>query len=124
MSRQPKILIVGTQPYNKVVQSRAFDSYFKQFDHANLMQIFSDARTPCKGHCETLIQITDKRLFKRRFNKKIKVSKVFRREELPDYWNEEQSVNRDYKPKKKGPIFRFIRKWIWNKKYFKFSKRF
>lgn len=117
MSRQPKILIVGTQPYNKVVQSRAFDSYFKQFDHANLMQIFSDARTPCKGHCETLIQITDKRLFKRRFNKKIKVSKVFKREELPDHWNEEQSVNRDYKPKKRGPIFRFIRKWIWNKKY-------
>ena len=115
MNKEAKILIVGTQPYNKTIQSRAFDSYFHQFKKANLAQIFSDARTPCKGHCEKLFQITDYRLLKHRFNRKIKTGKIFRYDELPEEWTD-LSV-KTYKPKKRGPIYRFLRKWIWKKKY-------
>lgn len=115
MKRQPRILIIDTQPYNKMVQSRALDSYFHQFDFKNLAQIFSDARTPCKGHCHKLFQITDKRLVKARFNKKNKTGKTFYREDLEDSWT--TMNNSGYKPRHKGPLYRFLRKKIWDKKY-------
>lgn len=115
MDKEAKILIVGTQPYNKTVQSRAFDSYFHQFKKTNLAQIFSDARVPCKGHCDELFQITDYRLLKRRVNSKIKTGRLFRYDELLEEWTD-LSV-KTYKPKNRGPLYRFMRKWIWKKKY-------
>lgn len=115
MNKQPRILIIDTQPYNKMVQSRALESYFHQFDYDNLAQVFSDARTPCKGHCNKLFQITDKRLFKARFSKKIKTGKVFLRDQLENEWKDMGQSS--FKPKHKGPFYRLVRKWIWNKKY-------
>lgn len=98
-----------------MVQSRALESYFHQFNYDNLAQIFSDARTPCKGHCNKLFQITDKRLFKARFSKKIKIGKEYLRDCLDDEWKAMQK--KTFKPKHKGPLYRLLRKWIWNKKY-------
>ena len=46
----PKILIISAQPYNESEQSRTLDSYFHSFPNENLVQIFSDARIPQKGH--------------------------------------------------------------------------
>ena len=82
----PRVLIVGTVPYNKRSTSRAFEAYFHGWEKENLAQVFSNTRTPCKGHCGTLFQITDHRLLKRRFNKKTDTGKIFRYEDLPDEW--------------------------------------
>ena len=82
----PKVLIVGTVPYNKKSTSRAFESYFHGWDRERLAQVFSNTRTPVKGHCGSLYQITDQRLVKRRFDKRIKVGKRYEYEELPDEW--------------------------------------
>lgn len=113
--RQPKILIVDTQPFNKMVQSRALDSYFHQIAKANLMQIFSDARTPVKGQCETLYQITDYSLLKRRFCRRQQVGRLFRYEDLSTEFSNDQGSLK--KPKSKGPVYRFIRNVIWKKTY-------
>lgn len=74
----PKIMIVGTVPYNKRSTSRAFEAYFHNWEKENCAQIFSNTRTPCKGHCGTLFQITDQRMLKRRFDKKEKTGKIFK----------------------------------------------
>jgi len=115
MKREPKILIIDTQPYHKMVQSRALESYFHQFRKENLMQIFSDDRIPCKGQCEYLYQITDYDLLKCRFNKKHKVGKVYSYKDLPLEWN--INAKRIRKPKNRGPLYRFLRKAIWKKSY-------
>ena len=118
--KQPKILIVGTQPYNKTVQSRAFDSYFHFHLPENTAQIFSDGRTPCKGHCGTLYQITDSRLLKARRNK-ADPGIIFQREELPDSWDKE-SGKPSFAPKHKPSLIKLIRKWIWKKKLYQTSQ--
>ncbi|MFR7956175.1 MAG: hypothetical protein ACLU4A_09790 [Collinsella aerofaciens] len=82
----PRVLIVGTVPYNKKSTSRAFESYFHGWDKDCLAQVFSNTRTPVKGHCKYLYQITDQRLVKRRFNKSVQVGKQFNYDELPDEW--------------------------------------
>lgn len=82
----PKVLIVGTVPYNKKSTSRAFESYFHGWERSRLAQVFSNTRTPVKGHCGSLYQITDQRLVKRMFNKRIEVGKRFEYDELPDEW--------------------------------------
>ena len=114
MPNFPKILIVAPQPYNKNEQSRSMESYFHQVDKENLAQIFSDARTPSKGNCATMFQITDVRLVKRRFKKSVETGHVFKWDDLPD--NAEKPIKR-YKPKHKTPLYRFLRKWVWHKKY-------
>ena len=67
-----KILIIGTVPYSKNNQSRAFDTYFKSINSRNLAQIFSDPRKPEFGNCDKLYQITDVTVLKNSFrvNKK------------------------------------------------------
>ena len=57
----PRVMIVGTVPYNTKSTSRAFDAYFHYWEKENLAQIFSNTKKPCKGHCKTLFQITDYR---------------------------------------------------------------
>lgn len=63
-----KILIVGTVPYSKNNQSRAFDTYFNNFDANNLAQIFSNPEKPEIGHCNLLYQITDFMVLKNLFS--------------------------------------------------------
>lgn len=80
----PKVLIVGTVPYNPKATSRAFDAYFQGWRKENLAQIFSNEKKPCKGHCSTLFQITDYRMLQRWLGHKIETGKVFNYDELVD----------------------------------------
>ena len=72
---KPRILIVGTVPYSTKATSRAFASYFTGWPRDKLAQIFSSTKTPPKGHCETLYQITDHRLLRARLIKNCKLKK-------------------------------------------------
>ena len=42
----PRLLIVGTIPYNTKDSSRAFEAYFHNWEKENIAQIFSDPKTP------------------------------------------------------------------------------
>ena len=86
LSGCPRVLIVGTVPYNRKTTARAFDSYFHGWDENCVAQIFSNTKTPPKGHCGTLFQITDQRMLKKRFSRSIQTGRVFLREELPSEW--------------------------------------
>lgn len=118
-----KILIVGTVPYNKQSTSRAFESYFSGMDRENLAQIFSNAKTPAKGHCSTLYQITDQRMLKRRFNKDIETGIVFEYNDLPIEWADtalevDSRTAKMYKfGSKKNSFVYLLRKIIWKNKY-------
>lgn len=77
-----KVLIIGTAPYDKNCQSRAFESYFNGINPDDLAQIFTYQYVPPKGHCGKLYQITDGMMLKRFFNSKYKVGKKYYRDEL------------------------------------------
>lgn len=120
----PKIMIVGTVPYNKRSTSRAFEAYFHNWEKENCAQIFSNTRTPCKGHCGTLFQITDQRMLKRRFDKKVKTGKIFKYEDLPDEWADNDlelkgnAIKKAYRfGARHTPFTHLLRKLVWKKKY-------
>ena len=79
---QPRLLIVGTVPYNTKSTSRAFDAYFHYWEKENIAQIFSNTKKPCKGHCETLYQITDHRILQRWMGKKIDTGVIYHYDDL------------------------------------------
>lgn len=85
---QPKILIVGTVPYNKRSTSRAFEAYFHNWNKENCAQIFSNTKKPCKGHCGTLYQITDHSLLKRWFGSKEEIGKIYNYDDLDTEWKD------------------------------------
>lgn len=119
-----RVLIVGTVPYNKMSSSRAFDAYFHYWEKENLAQIFSNTKHPCKGHCETVFQITDYRMLRRWFYKDQKTGLVFNYDDMDD-----ESVCVDpetgsevasglYKAgKKHTATIKLLRGLIWRKKY-------
>lgn len=116
-----KILIVGTQPFNRSNQSRAFDSYFHLFPNSDLLQIFSDARVPCKGHCSKLFQIKDIDLLKKVFLPWHKAGKCYFRDDLKEAWTKDEMIN-PYSPKKRGTISYWLRKILWRKCLWKSSE--
>lgn len=120
----PKILIVGTVPYNKRSTSRAFESYFHGYDKTCLAQIFSNTKKPAKGHCETLYQITDQRMVLRRLKPKLDTGVIFWDAELEDEWEDNSlEVNSAAFEKmyrigaKKSPLIYLLRGLVWDKKY-------
>lgn len=120
----PRVLIVGTVPYNKNATSRAFDSYFHNWPKEKIAQIFSINKTPTKGHCGRFFQITDQRLLKRRFSSKIKTGISFIDDNLLDDWKDNKLETKSsfftklYKiGSNKTPFIFLMRKWLWNKKY-------
>lgn len=121
---ETRILIVGTVPYNEQSNSRAFNTYFCNYEHNQLAQIFSNNRIPCKGHCKTLYQITDAAILKKRFSKKQKVGVIYNYDELLDAWDGSNVVKQNkildklYAiGKRKTSIKYLMRKALWNKKY-------
>ena len=80
----PRVLIVGTVPYDPQQTSRAFDAYFHDWEPEALAQIFSHPAIPCRGHCGKLYQITDARILSRWFRPGTQTGRSFRREELPE----------------------------------------
>lgn len=121
---KPRILIVGTVPYSTKATSRAFASYFTGWPRGKLAQIFSSTKTPPRGHCETLYQITDHRLLRARLIKNTSVGKTFYYDQLPDEWTDN---SRELKSRflcslynlgrKKRPTALLLRRWLWSKKY-------
>ena len=73
----PRVLIVGTVPYDTKESSRAFDAYFHYWEKENIAQIFSNSKEPCKGHCGTLFQITDSMMLNRWLHKTEDIGKIF-----------------------------------------------
>ena len=122
---KPKILIVGTVPYNQNSTSRAFDAYFHYFSKENLAQIFSNTKTPCKGHCGTLYQITDYQMLQRWKHQSKETGKIFYYDDLPNEWkdNNDLEINseearRAYKlGRKHTPLIYLLRGMLWRKKY-------
>ncbi|MBR5041966.1 MAG: hypothetical protein IKX67_01895 [Bacteroidales bacterium] len=122
-SRHPRLLIVGTVPYNTKSTSRAFDSYFHYWEKENLAQIFSDPKTPVKGHCGTLFQITDARLLQCWKGRKVETGKVYRYDDLPDS-NESSAIVDDRKKAEKmyrygsrhSAFTHLLRGLLWRKK--------
>ncbi len=120
----PRLLIVGTVPYNTKSTSRAFDAYFHYWEKKNIAQIFSNTKKPCKGHCETLFQITDHRILQRWIGKKVETGVIFHYDELEDEWTdislelESQAAEAAYKfGQKHTPITHLLRGILWRKRY-------
>lgn len=122
----PRLLIVGTVPYNRQSTSRAFDAYFHNWPHDRIAQVFSNAAEPLKGHCGKLFQITDKMMLDRWLHRNATVGKTFVRDELKD----EATKLREHNPEQVGtvsalyrfgqkhsPLTHLLRKALWRKKY-------
>ena len=110
-------------PYNQKSTSRAFDSYFHGWDRECLAQIFSNTKTPVKGHCGTLFQITDKRMLQAFYKPGIKTGLIFNYEELPDEWEDDDlevgggAFDRLYRIGHSSNSFTHLaRKVIWKKR--------
>lgn len=119
-----KILIVGTVPYNKATTARAFDAYFNGWERDCLAQIFSNSKRPVKGHCQTLFQITDKRMLQRFLGKKVPTGKRFAYEELEEAWTDyDKEVGSGIYKKlydrgaQKSPFIHLARGLLWRKKH-------
>lgn len=120
----PKILIVGTVPYNKRSTSRAFESYFHGYDRECLAQIFSNTKKPTKGHCQTLYQITDQRMVLRRLKPNLDTGVIYQDSELEPEWEDNSlEVNSSafetlYRiGTRKSPLIYLARGIVWRKKY-------
>lgn len=125
----PRVLIVGTVPYNVKSTSRAFDAYFHYWNKENLAQIFSNTKRPCKGHCETLYQITDQRILQRWLGKKIETGIVYRYDELDMEWRsndlevENAAVEKAYRiGGKHTPLTHLLRGLLWRKRFWHTQK--
>lgn len=59
MTDLPRLLMVGTVPYDPNESSRALDTYFHDWPKDKLRMIFSNANIPMKWNYESLYQITD-----------------------------------------------------------------
>ena len=123
-----RVLIVGTVPYNRQTSSRAFESYFSNWEKENLYQIFSNPREPVHGHCDSLYQITDKRMLVRHV-KKIDTGVIFYDKDLNDEWEtlpKQKSTSLISKlyglGSHKSPVNYLLRGWLWKKKYWCTSK--
>src|SRR5699024_3354595 len=118
------MLIVGTVPYNPKSTSRAFESYFNNWDSKNLAQVFSNTKTPIKDHSDILFQITNQRLLKKRFNESLDTGVIYNDEELSNECsNNSIEINSSLFSKlytfgsRKSPFIYLFRKRLWSKKY-------
>jgi len=110
-----KLLIVAPQPYRGTNQSRSQASYFGTFSQSELAQIFSDARPPIKGLCGRFFQISDGELLRRRIFKPRDT--IFWRDDLSESDVDAVNCTRLPKPRRKTGFYRFLRRWVWKKKY-------
>ncbi|MBR4769403.1 MAG: glycosyltransferase [Clostridia bacterium] len=125
----PRVLIVGTVPYDKNMSSRAFDAYFHNWEKENLRQFFSNPNQPLKGHCSSLYQITDQMMLARRFKKTANVGILYNYDELPNSRDVSSKGSRNgiigklyALGRKKTSLNRLARKWLWKEKYWNTEK--
>jgi hypothetical protein len=120
----PRVLIVGTVPYNTKSTSRAFDAYFHYWEKENLAQIFSNTKKPCKGHCGTLFQITDHRILQRWTGKKIDTGIIYHYDDLDIEWRDNDPELGSAKAEtvykiggRHTPLTHLLRGLLWRKKF-------
>lgn len=129
-NRHPRVLIVGTIPYNPDTSSRAFDAYFHNWEKENLRQIFSNTKTPIKGHCGSLYQITDQMMLKRYLHRIKEVGTVFNYDDLPDRWSDSGNLEVGNKlteklyiiGSKESALKHILRKFLWREKFWNTEK--
>jgi hypothetical protein len=127
-----KILIVGTVPYNPFYTSRAFETYFYNWDKNKLAQVFSNKVPPLPGFYRTLYQITDEQILRRLVSKKNETGIMYSENSLTGISSENNSKKNRlaqiifrylYKiGKNKNSLTYLLRKIIWNKKYWNTNK--
>ena len=100
------------------------DAYFHYWDKDCIAQIFSDSKTPVKGHCGSLFQITDYRLLQRWKGNHIETGVIYNYADLPESTESERridekaSANNAYKfGAKHSPLTHLLRGLLWRKKY-------
>lgn len=120
----PRVLIVGTVPYNTKSTSRAFDAYFHYWEKENIAQIFSNTKKPCKGHCETLFQITDHRVLQRWMGKKVDTGVIYHYDDLDTEWKDNDLELGNAKAEaaykfggKHTPLTHLLRGILWRKRF-------
>ena len=122
----PRVVIVGTVPYNKKSTSRAFDAYCHYWEKENIVQIFSNTKKPCKGHCEKLYQITDYRMLQRWLGKKINTGVPYYYDDLDIEWKDNDleldNANAEAAYKfggKHTPLTHLLRGVLWREKFWR-----
>ena len=123
----PRVLIVSTIPYDPNTSSRAFDSYFHNWEKENLRQIFSNPNRPMKGHCGSLFQITDSDVLMRRLHRSRNVGRIYdyedclsKPENAISYKTRKTFISWLYKlGANKTPLNHLARKWLWKEKIWK-----
>lgn len=115
MNRYPRILIVGTTPYNPSESSRALDTYFHNWPKENLHMIFSNSNKPIKGHCESLFQITDYDVFQVFLKKQKSAGRIFDYDDLENESAPLEEQQKLLKYKKKNTFRFYARKALWSK---------
>ncbi len=120
----PRVLIVGTVPYNVRSSSRAFEAYFHGWDRDCMAQIFSNPKKPCKGHCGTLFQITDHAMVHRWLKHDFDTGTIYRYEDLEEVWATSEyevsssAMKKAYSLGGKHTAFtHLLRGLLWRKKY-------
>lgn len=120
----PRVLIVGTVPYNVKSTSRAFEAYFHNWEKENIAQIFSNTKKPCKGHCGTLYQITDHRMIKCWMRPNYEPGVIYFYDELGDQRKDNDlevgqgAIARAYRfGQKHTPLTHLLRGILWRKRF-------
>ena len=123
----PRVLIVGTSPYDKQGPARAFESYFSGWERDNLIQIFTSPNRPKAGHCGKLYQVTDAQMLKCWLSHQKRTGRIYMYENLSNIdepttiSTEEVSnsfISKLYRlGKKKTPMNYLLRGFLWRKKY-------
>ena len=85
----PRVLIIGTLPYNPNESSRALDSYFHNWPNSKLRMIQSNSNQPYNCFCESHFRITDIELLRKLFNKNKKIGRIFDSRNIAQNANDE-----------------------------------
>lgn len=114
----PRVLIIGTLPYNPNESSRALDSYFHNWPNSKLRMIYSNSNQPYNCFCESHFRITDIELLRKLFNKNKKIGTIFDSRNIAQNANDEISIDskKISKFKKKSTFRYYARKTLWNNK--------
>lgn len=113
----PKVLIVGTIPYDPNESSRALDTYFHNWPKENLRMIYSNNNLPKYESCSSFYQITDSDVLKRLFTRNKTVGRIVNTISASDNSTISKKEDSFLSRFKKKTVLRFyLRKILWSHK--------
>lgn len=117
INEMPRILIIGTLPYNPNESSRALDTYFHNWPNSHLRMIYSNTNPPFNDFCSSYYQITDFDVFRSYFKRGM-VGRIYRSPGADNTnLNNQKKERLLIKILKKKNVFRFyIRNLLWSRK--------